>query len=247
VLYDQYVELPLAMLNGTLEVREPAGARVLVDGQLRGTAPVRVADLRPGPHEVVIEQRGARQQRRTVEVQAGLTAVVGSGAGAAPGASTQPAAAPGTSAPDKSGAGTVVVKAPYEMQVLEGGKPLGSTAKERFTLPAGHHELEIVSDTLGFRTTRAVDVTAGGEAVVAVELPKGELTLTADPPAEVFVDGDRAGETPILNMPVQIGPHVVTFKHPELGEEHRTVTVAAGATAKIAVKFKGADDAPPQQ
>jgi serine/threonine protein kinase len=249
VVYQQYVELPSAMVTGSIDVREPVGARVLVDGRLRGTAPVRVADLPPGTHEVVVEHRGSRM-RRSVDVQAGLTSTLGGGGTAH--ASQAPSAAPGTSAPvapvaAAGGLGTVVVKAPYEMQLSEAGKPLGSTAKERFQLPAGRHEIEIVSDTLGFRTTRSVEVTAGGEALLSIELPKGQLTLTADPPAEVFVDGERAGETPILDMPVPIGPHVVTFKHPEHGEEHRTVTVEAGTPARISVKFKGADDAPPPQ
>jgi hypothetical protein len=243
VAYEHYVELPSAMVTGSIDVREPVGARVLVDGRLRGTAPVRVADLQPGAHEVVVEHRGARI-RRTVDVRAGLTSSLGGAAGST--AST-PAPTSAAQAPPASGVGAVVVRAPYEMQVFEGGKSLGSTAKERFELPAGRHELEIVSDTLGFRATRPVDVTAGGEVVVSIELPRGELTLSADPPAEVFVDGERAGETPIINMPVPIGPHVVTFRHPQHGEEHRTVTIAAGAPAKVSVKFKGADDEPPPQ
>ena len=126
------------------------------------------------------------------------------------------------------------------MQVLEGGRVLGSTARERFDLPAGRHQLEVVSETLGFRATRTVEVSGGRETVVTIELPQGQLTLAADPPAEVFVDGERVGETPIINMPVPIGPHVVTFKHAEFGEEHRTITVTADKPVKLDVKFKGA-------
>jgi hypothetical protein len=243
VTYAQYVELPSAMVGGSIDVREPAGARVLVDGRLRGTVPVRVADLSPGSHEVVVEYRGIRT-RRAVEVQAGLTTTVEPGTApvSAPAAASGPPAVPAS-----GGSGIVAIRAPYDMQVLDGGRPLGSTVKERFELAAGRHDLEIVSETLGFRTTRTVDVVPGRETVVTIELPKGQLTLAADPPAEVFVDGERAGETPILNMPVPIGPHVVTFRHPEFGEEHRTVTITAGSPAKLDVKFKSADDPVPPQ
>jgi hypothetical protein len=244
VTYAQYVELPSAMVGGSIDVREPAGARVLVDGRLRGTVPVRVADLEPGSHEVVIEHRGIHT-RRAVDVQAGLTTVVGAGTAPVPASAAPPEATAAT-----AGAGVVVITAPYEMQVLEAGKPIGLTSKERFELAAGRHDLEVVSETLGFRITRTVDVVAGRETTVAIELPKGQLTLAADPPAEVFIDGERVGETPILNMPVPIGPHVVTFKHPEFGEEHRTVTITTRTAARIDVTFKAADQppaAPPRQ
>jgi PEGA domain-containing protein len=238
ITYAQYVELPSASVKGSLEIREPAGARVLVDGRLRGTVPLRVGDLEPGAHEVVLEHRGVRS-RRTVDVQPGLTATLGPGPAAA-----QAAATLATEPAVTSGTGWLTVKAPYEMQLLEGGRPLGTTSRERIELPAGRHVVEVVSETLGLRETRSVDVSGGKETVLTIDLPKGQLTLVATPPAEVFVDGERAGETPILNMPVAVGPHEVTFRHPEFGEEHRAVTVAAGTPARLEVRFK---DAPPQQ
>jgi hypothetical protein len=238
ITYAQYVELPSARVKGSLEIREPAGARVLVDGRLRGTVPLRVSDLEAGAHEVVLEHRGVRT-RRTVDVQPGLTATLGPGP-AAQAAATLAADA----APVASGPGWLTVKAPYEMQVLEGGRVLGSTAHERIELPAGRHVIQVVSETLGLRESRSIDVTGGRESVVTIDLPKGQLTLVATPPAEVFVDGERAGETPILNMPVAVGPHEVTFRHPEFGEEHRAVTVAAGTPARLDVKFT---DAAPNQ
>ena len=242
VVYAQYVELPSATVSGSLEIREPPGARVLVDGRLRGTAPLRVADLAPGSHEVVLEHRGART-RRIVDVQAGLSATLGPAPSSAP-ANTADTATPSPAA--STGPGWVTVKAPYEMQVLEGGRSIGTTAGERIELPAGRHTLEVTSQTLGFRGTRTVEVTGGRESVVTIDLPKGQLTLVATPPAEVFVDGERAGETPILNMPVSVGPHEVTFRHAEFGEEHHAVTVTAGTPVKLDVKFKDAPPAAPQ-
>jgi hypothetical protein len=229
-VYSQYVELPSAQASGAIDIREPAGARVLVDGRLRGTVPLKVADLEPGAHDVLIEGRGVRS-RQSVQVQAGLTTTLGNVPVAAAGLSR------GTPAPE-TGPGWVTVRAPYEMQVLEGERVLGTTSRERLELSAGWHELTIVSETLGFRKMQAVEVSPGRETTVAVQLPKGQLTLVCDPPAEVFVDGERAGETPILNMPVAVGPHEVTFRHPELGEEHHAVTVTASTPVRLDVKLK---------
>ena len=242
VTYAQYVELPSATVSGSLEIREPAGARVLVDGRLRGTVPVRIPDLSPGVHEVVLEHRGART-RRTVDVQPGLTAALGPAPGSPPSATADPGARDAVAAPRP---GWVAVKAPYEMQVLEGGRPLGTTTQERIELPAGRHILEVSSPTLALHERRVVDVSPGRESLVTIDLPPGKLTLVATPPAEVFVDGERAGETPILNMPVTVGPHEVTFRHPEFGEEHHAVTIAAGTPVKLDVKFKTEAPAPPQ-
>jgi hypothetical protein len=41
-------------------------------------------------------------------------------------------------------------------------------------------------------------------------------------------------------MPVAVGPHEVTFKHPEFGEEHHAVTVTAGTPVRLDVKMKAA-------
>lgn len=226
--YAQYVELPTAAVGGAIEVREPAGAKVLVDGRLRGTVPVKVADLAPGAHEVLVDGRGG-QKRQTVQVQAGLTTAFG--------AVVLPSG-PSPGAVSAGGTGWLTVKAPYEMQLFEGGKPLGSTSSERIALAAGRHQLEIVSETLAFRTTKTVDVTPGAPLEIAVDLPKGTITLVCDPPADVFVDGERVGETPILNHPVAVGPHEVTFKHPELGESHHAVTVTAATPIRLDVTLK---------
>jgi hypothetical protein len=61
------------------------------------------------------------------------------------------------------------------------------------------------------------------------------LSLNALPWAEVFVDGERIGETPIGNLVRPIGRHEVIFRHPQLGERHESVVVAAGRTTRLGV------------
>jgi hypothetical protein len=131
--------------------------------------------------------------------------------------------------------GWVTIKTPYEMQVLEGGRVLGSTAAGRIELPQGPHRLEIVSDTLSFRTTMNVDVLPGQTVTLPVRLPKGTVSINATPWAEVWVDGQKVGETPIGNLQLTIGPHEVTFKHPEFGERHHAISVTAAAPARLSV------------
>jgi hypothetical protein len=69
-----YIELQGVATTGTLDVRsEPRGARVFVDGQNRGIAPVTLRDLPPGDHEVMVDLNG-RQAKQTVRVEAGGSA-----------------------------------------------------------------------------------------------------------------------------------------------------------------------------
>ncbi|HEX8029472.1 MAG TPA: PEGA domain-containing protein, partial [Vicinamibacterales bacterium] len=70
----QYIELQNVALTGGLDIRsDPAGARVVIDGQVRGTTPVTVRDLPPGDHQIVLEARG-RKVTQTVRIDAGITA-----------------------------------------------------------------------------------------------------------------------------------------------------------------------------
>lgn len=70
----QYIELQNVALTGGLDVRsEPAGARVTIDGQNRGTTPITIRDLAPGDHQVVLEA-GGRKVTQAVRIDAGITA-----------------------------------------------------------------------------------------------------------------------------------------------------------------------------
>jgi hypothetical protein len=70
----QYVELRGSAATGILEIAsQPAGARIIIDGQNRGTTPATIRDLTPGEHTVVLELRG-RKVSQAVKIQAGTTA-----------------------------------------------------------------------------------------------------------------------------------------------------------------------------
>jgi hypothetical protein len=70
----QYVELQGVALTGSLAIRsEPSGARVTIDGRVRGTTPMTVSGLSPGDHTVALEG-GGRQVQQAVRIEAGITA-----------------------------------------------------------------------------------------------------------------------------------------------------------------------------
>jgi hypothetical protein len=220
----QYIELPkTASQVGQLQVRtEPAGAKVTVDGIARGIAPVTVAELTPGEHAVVLDgDQGSVKQ--TVTIEAGVTASL-----------TVPLGAPeGTPV-----SGWISFTAPSDVQVFENKRLLGSSQSDRLMVSAGRHELEIVNEALGYRSTRTVQVMPGKVTPIKIEFPKGTIAINAIPWAEVWVDGEKAGDTPIGNLSLTIGEHAVVFRHPDLGEQHHKATVTLATPARLSVDMR---------
>ena len=102
----------------------------------------------------------------------------------------------------------------------------------------GRHELELVNETLGYRAVRTVDVAPGLVAVVKPDWPKGSMAVNALPWAEVSIDGERVGETPIGSVAVPIGTHEIVFRHPDLGERRTTATVTTGAATRVSMDMR---------
>ena len=220
----QYLELPkVTAAVGQLNVRtEPAGARVSVDGLARGTSPVTIAELTPGEHTVVLESDFG-SVKHTVTIEAGIT-----------GSLVVPLSAP-EGAPVS---GWISVSSPAEVQLFEGKRLLGSSQSDRLMVSAGRHEIELVSEALGYRAVRTVQVSPGRVSSVKVDFPKGTIALNALPWAEVWVDGEKIGETPIGNLQLTIGTHDVLFRHPDLGEQRHKATISLTTPARLSVDMR---------
>jgi hypothetical protein len=83
-----------------------------------------------------------------------------------------------------------------------------------------------------------VTVPPGKVATIAADLPNGAVNLNASPWAEVWIDGQRVGETPIGNLSVPVGPHEVVFKHPQFGEKRHAIAVTLSAPVRLSVDMK---------
>ena len=81
-------------------------------------------------------------------------------------------------------------------------------------------------------------VAAGREVRVPLQLPKAAVAINAIPWAEVWIDGQKAGETPIGSIDLTIGPHEIVFKHPEFAEQRHAVSVTAGELTRVSVEMR---------
>jgi hypothetical protein len=66
----------------------------------------------------------------------------------------------------------------------------------------------------------------------------GKISINALPWADVWIDGKHAGETPIGNLTIAIGNHEILFRHPELTEQRKTISVGALTPQRIGVDMR---------
>ena len=212
------LETPAARTGKISIVTDPSGARVHLDGQLRGTTPLTLNDVAPAEHKISVNNDNGSAER-SVTVEAGATTAVV------------------FSLPKASGplAGWMAIAAPFDVQVLEGDAVIGTGKSSKVMVPAGRHEITIANESLGYREQRTIEVGAGKTTALKVDPPKRSLNANARPWAEMFVDGASVGQTPIANLSLPIGPHDVVFRHPQFGERQQTVIITVQGPNRIAV------------
>jgi hypothetical protein len=133
--------------------------------------------------------------------------------------------------------GAIEVVSPVSLNVSEGGRALGASGAP-IQLSVGRHTLDIGREDLGYQAVQVVDVKPGRPLRIEPSLPSGFANLNATPWAEVWIDGRKVGETPLGRVQLTIGSHEVQFRHPELGDQTRTLVVTTGSVALLSVDWK---------
>ena len=190
-----------------------------IDGASIGTTPFTLDGLIPGMHSVTLTSE-AGTASQNVDIEAGKSASL---------------FVPLSPAQGVPVSGWISVSAPVEVQVYEHARLLGTSQSDRIMVSAGAHEFEIVNEALSYRSTRSVTVPPGKVAAIALDWPKASLALNAQPWAEVWINGESIGETPIGKVMVPIGWHEIVFRHPQLGEQVVRATVTSAAPARVSV------------
>ncbi len=138
--------------------------------------------------------------------------------------------------PASTRVGQLTIAAPIELRVFEDGAPIGSTAGP-IALREGTHSIVLVNESIGFRQTQDVNIRNAQRDTIRVTLPPARISLNATPWAEVTIDGEAVGETPIANRQIPAGSHEIVFRHPELGERRQTVVIKVGAHMHVTQTF----------
>ena len=185
-----------------------------MDGKERGVTPLTVSDVPVGIRRIVIES-SAGTVRRDVRVVADSQVTIN----------------------EAIISGWIAAFAPFELQIYEGTRLLGTTEDGRIMARPGRHELDFVNTRLGFRERRGIDVNPGATTAVNIAAVVGIVRITAPAGADVLVDGVLFGDTPLRELRLPIGLHEIVLRHPQLGEQRVSITVGASAPTEVRVDF----------
>lgn len=203
-----------ARRTGRLQVQsDPAGARVSIDGRARGVTPLTIEDLPVGKHVVVLESP-AGSVRRSAAIEAGRT----------------------TEITETIYSGWLHVFAPIELQISEGGRAIVLDDRNQALLPPGRHEIRVENRTLAYQGVLQVEIEPGKTASISVVPAPSTLTVTASAPGEVVIDGQRVGETPLTNYPVNLGTRDIVVRSAAGVARRFTMTVTT-APVRLDVDF----------
>ena len=130
------------------------------------------------------------------------------------------------------------MSSPFELHILEGERLIGSSAEGPVLMTAGRHELDLVNTAFGYRARRVVDIKPGQIVSLAVTPPNGSVSINAMPWAQVWIDGNSVGETPLGNVSVPLGEHEIVFRHPELGERREKAIVRSDRLTRVSANLQ---------
>jgi hypothetical protein len=161
---------------------------VILDGKARGKAPVTLR-LPAGTHHMLLRSTNGSIER-TIRVDSGEFSEI-----------------------DESiFPGWVAVSAAVDLTLRENGRTLKRDERGWAILSPGPHEIHLDNDQLGIHETRKVVITPGDATRVSLAPQTSTLTITANEPAEVWIDGTSVGEAPITDAQLTLGTHDVRLR-----------------------------------
>ncbi len=199
---------------------ELVGANVYVDNKLVGNIPLKTERLKSGKHNVRVVKELYKSFEQTVLVQDNQTAQI----------------VPQMIA--NYGQVTLEVGNNAEIWVNDELKGRGTWSGR---LASGEYLFE--ARLTNHRKTTMRKVIAPQESVQTYTLQTpipicGNLDVSSNPDfAEIWLDGKKVGETPMLLSKVLIGQHDVVFKKKGYMDCRKTITLTEGETQAVAVEF----------
>jgi hypothetical protein len=198
---------------------------VFVDGEDKGRAPVTISDIKPGEHIVGGRKKAFKAQEQTVRVTAGENAIVSFRMEAAP--------------PDRPHAALKVQSTIPNAEVFLDGSSLGRAPVDRGDLDPGKHYVVVHRDGYTDFKREVILVENQSVALVADLSASGALRILSTPEgAEVRVDGEVVGKTPVSRGTVPAGDHIVEFKLAGYFDHKETMKVEGGREKVFSVDLK---------
>ena len=202
---------------------QPDGANVLVDNEIRGQTPLTLYNLGPGRHHVRFEKQNYESVDEFLSLKEGgmfqKNALMNPVKGL-----------------------LLLTSEPAGCDISLDGLSLGKTPRLITSLDA-KNVYRILLQKPGYQS-RTVEVKFSGRTPLVrheeLILDSGVIEVTSDPEgAEVTVNGQPRGTTPVTVRDVPKGRTTVTLKKHGFDEETREITMVAGDSQTLFVKMNG--------
>jgi len=220
----QISELPAPSkgpVGGLKVTSEPPGASVFVDGENRGPAPLELAELTEGKHQVFIYKEGFQSVQQEVVVTANTVNNLVSKLKALTN-------------------GVRITTSPVGAKVILSGVDRGIASSSGLLisdLPLGEAKVEVSKE--GYETYRSVVVVNPGAIteyqIKLVDFPGGLVVTSTPSGAKVNLDGIEKGKTPIIVKDVKMGSHTLKLNMDDFQDATQNVVVEPGKSKAVDV------------
>ena len=209
----------------------PPGATVEIDGQTRESGNY---SLQPGVlHTVVVNLHGEELLHEEVRPASGDTVRLR----IAPVVEHNEPRRPGGRGIESRGTGTLSLSSRPQTTAYLGSRALGQTPI-RVELRAGSHNLKLVNRSLLVNYRLPIRVGANKTLERSVEIPQGQLRVSARPFAEVGINGVQLGRTPLRRV-LYAGTYSVVLTNQRLNKrERRIVRIRSGSNETVRVDWR---------
>ncbi|WP_428265183.1 PEGA domain-containing protein [Haliangium sp.] len=219
--------------SGTVRVLSNIeGALVYIDGQVRGEVPQDLEDIEPGEHVVEVKAEGYLPREDRVTINAGQAVVL----------KLDLSPVPVEQAKD---VGVVKVVSPVpEAAVFVDGERLGNAPQERELAPGEHY---VVVTKPGYKKfEEKINIEVGQSITISAELRAvGALRVLSTPSgADVLLDGETIGKTPLNQDEIDVGPHVVAVRMDGHYDFEQGINIEGGQRTIVSAKLDMIDTGP---
>jgi PEGA domain len=206
-------------------IASESDAQIFVDGEDKGRSPATVSSLKAGEHVVEARKLKFKPVQQTVRVAAGENSVVQLKMELAP--------------PDRPHATLKVQSTVPNAEVFVDGSSLGRAPIDRNDLDPGKHYVVVHKDGFTDFKREVILIENQAVALVADLSATGSIRILSTPEgADLRVDGELVGKTPVVRDAIPAGDHVVEFRLKGYFDHKETMKIEGGREKVFSVDLK---------
>jgi len=207
---------------------DPAGAAVFIDNVIKGRTPLTLTDTAIGNHRITITMDGYEEYTRNIFMEVATPLTIAA-------VLTRSVPQPTTQPPPNGS--IAITSIPSGAEVYIDGRHRGIAPAIFPEVLPGNHQVTLSSR--GYDDwSHSVSVGSGHMAainavLVATKEITGSLAVITDPSgAEIFIDGDFKGVSPVTIPGLSAGTHTVLLTLQEYANTTTNISITAGQTRK---------------